>query len=325
VTNKAAIVGAGLAGLSCARTLRRAGFAVDVFEQRRTIGGRVATSRIGDDTFDHGAQYLTARTNDFGGYLNEIAELGYASRWTPRSSLNGQNGGGQLQPWIVGTPGMSSIVRPLTEGVRVSTGKRVHALERRERGWHIRFDDEASAGPFQAVAVTVPAPEAEALLGNIKELAAPLSRVRMMPCWSLMVRIEDKILPEQDVFSDMSEVIRWVAKNNSKPGRNPAGENIVIHASPKWSRKAENADPDEVAQELWSEVSHALALPPVRPSRMTAHLWRNGIVDQTLGETHLYSHQHRAGMAGDWCYGRLAEHAFESGARLGRAIVESLT
>jgi predicted NAD/FAD-dependent oxidoreductase len=30
-------------------------------------------------------------------------------------------------------------------------------------------------------------------------------------------------------------------------------------------------------------------------------------------------------MAGDWCYGRLAEHAFESGARLGRAIVESLT
>jgi len=63
VTNKAAIVGAGLAGLSCARTLRRAGFFVEVFEQDSIIGGRLATTRIGGDTFDHGAQYLTTHSS----------------------------------------------------------------------------------------------------------------------------------------------------------------------------------------------------------------------------------------------------------------------
>ena len=142
-----------------------------------------------------------------------------------------------MHPWVVGTPGMSSIVRPLAESVRVSTGKRVHTLERRDKGWHVWFEDETSVGPFQAVAVAVPAAEARLLLGRIEELVAPLSRVRMMPCWALMVRIEEKTLPDQDVFSDMSEVVRWVARNNTKPGRNPGGENIVIHASPAWSRE----------------------------------------------------------------------------------------
>ena len=324
MTNKAAIIGAGLAGLSCARTLRRAGFFVEVFEQARIIGGRIATTRIGGDTFDHGAQYLTARSQEFGEYLTEISGLGYAGRWTPRAALNGADGDGQTSPWVVGTPGMASIVRPLTESVRTSTGKRVHTLEQRDKGWHVRFEDETSVGPFQAVAVAAPAAEARLLLGRIPELVAPLSRVRMVPCWALMVRVEEKILPDQDVYSDVSEVIRWVARNNTKPGRNPTGENIVIHASPAWSREAEDADLEAVAEELWSEVSHVLGLAPVRPSRMTAHLWRHGLVDQSLGETHLYSAEHKAGIAGDWCHGRLAEHAFESGDRLGRAIIESL-
>ncbi len=324
MTNKAAIIGAGLAGLSCARTLRRAGFFVEVFEQARIIGGRIATTRIGGDTFDHGAQYLTARSQEFGEYLTEISGLGYARRWTPRAALNGAGGDGQTSPWVVGTPGMASVVRPLTESVRISTGKRVHTLEQRDKGWHVRFEDETSVGPFQAVAVAAPAAEARPLLGRIPELVAPLSRVRMVPCWALMVRVEEKILPDKDVYSDVSEVIRWVARNNTKPGRNPTGENIVIHASPAWSREAEDADLEAVAEELWSEVSHVLGLAPVRPSRMTAHLWRHGLVDQSLGETHLYSAEHKAGIAGDWCHGRLAEHAFESGDRLGRAIIESL-
>jgi renalase len=305
--------------------MRRAGYFVEVFEQDRIIGGRIATTRVGMETFDHGAQYVTARTAHFRAYLDEIAGLGYAARWSPRASLNGEEGAGQMLPWMVGTPGMASLVRPLAESVRVHTGKRVHTLERRDRNWHVWFEDETSMGPFHAVASTVPAAQAQMLLGRIDELVQPLSRVRMSPCWSLMVRLDEPTLPEQDVFSDMSEVIRWIARNNTKPGRKSRGDSIVIHASPAWSRETEDAEPDAVAEELWGEVSHLLALPPVRPVRMTAHLWRHGLVDTSLGETYIYSTEHKAGIAGDWCLGRLAEHAFESGDRLARAIIGSLS
>ncbi len=321
---KVAVIGAGLAGLACARDLRRAGYFVEVFEAERVIGGRLSTVRVGLDSFDLGAQYLTARSMGFRAFIDESTTLGYAARWTPRSQVMGPEGGGQMLPWYVGTPGMSSVVRPLTESIRVQTSRKVHTIEETQKGWHIWFEDETWVGPFAAVAVTVPAPEARLLMGRVAELSASMNRVRMGPCWALMVGFDERVLPEQDVYSDMSETIRWIARNHTKPGRHARGETIIIHASPVWSRETEDVDPEVIADELWSEVSNALSLPPVRPARKLAHLWRHGLVEQPLGETFLYSHAHKVGAAGDWCLGRLAEHAYESGQGLARAIISSL-
>ena len=68
-----------------------------------------------------------------------------------------------------------------------------------------------------------------------------------------------------------------------------------------------------------------LDLPPVRPVQMAAVLWQHGLVDASLGESYIYSSKDKVGLAGDWCLGRLAEHAYDSGLMLGRAIVDSLT
>ncbi|MGQ0673532.1 MAG: NAD(P)/FAD-dependent oxidoreductase [Hyphomicrobium sp.] len=318
-----AVIGAGLAGLACARVMRRAGFYVEVFEQDRIIGGRMATTRMGMASFDPGAQYITARTTQFRSYIDELAGTGYAARWTPKA-VSGDQESVQMMPWYVGTPGMASIVRPLTESVRIHTSRKVHTIERDEKGWHIWFEDQSSVGPFAAIAIAVPAPQARLLLGRLDDLTDAFAKVRMSPCWALMVRLDERALPDQDVFSDMSEIIRWIGRNSTKPGRSVKGEAIVVHASQNWSREAEEAEPEAVADELWSEVSHVLGLAPVRPSQMTAHLWRYGLVDQSLGESYVFSSQHNVGAAGDWCLGRLAEHAYESGSGLGRAIVASL-
>lgn len=325
MTQRVAVIGAGLAGLACARVLRRAGFFVEVFEQERIIGGRMSTARVGMQTFDQGAPYIIARSQSFRSFIEELIAGGYAARWTPRAWRGGEEGGGQLLPWYVGLPGMASIVRPLAESVRIHTSRRVHTIQRQDKGWHVWFDNETSVGPFAAVAVCVPAPQARLLLGRLDDLAEPLAKARMSPVWALMVRLEEVLLPDQDVFSDMSEIIRWVCRNQTKPGRSGRGENLVIHASQSWSREAEEAEAEMVAEELWNEVSHRLSLPPVRPALMTAHLWRHGIVDTSLGDSFLFSTQHLVGVGGDWCLGRLGEHAYESGSGLGRAITNALS
>jgi renalase len=311
-----------VAGLACARVLRRSGCYVEVFEQDRIIGGRMATTRVGMTAFDHGAPYITARSPSFQKFVKELVDTGYASRWMPQTSTG--EDASTMHAWYVGTPGMSSILRPLAESVRITPNRRVHTLQRGDKGWHLWFDDETSAGAFQAVAVAVPAIEAQLLLGRLERLAEPISRVRMSPTWSVMVRLDEKVMPDQDVYSDMSEVIRWVSRNNGKPGRDSRGDHIVIHASPGFSRETEDADPQQVADELWAEVSHALSLPPTRPTQISAHLWKHGLVDVSLGETFLFSSEHMVGVCGDWCLGRLAEHAFDSGSRLGKVIVEAM-
>ena len=202
---------------------------------------------------------------------------------------------------------MSAMVRPLAESVQVHTGRRVHTLQRLDnKTWQIWFDDQTKIGPFAGVAVAVPAPEAALILGrDLPDFADQLSHVRFSPIWSLMIRLEERVLPEYDAYSDMSQTIRWVGRNNVKPGRSSRGEHIVVHASPTWTRETEDAEPEMVAEELWSEVCHVLDLPPVRPQQMSAHLWKHGLVDRPLGETYLFSSENMVGAAGDWCRGRL--------------------
>ena len=52
------VVGAGLAGLSGARALTRAGLSVAVLEARDRVGGRTLSRAVGDVTYDLGAQYI---------------------------------------------------------------------------------------------------------------------------------------------------------------------------------------------------------------------------------------------------------------------------
>ena len=319
---KTAVIGAGLAGLACARIMRRAGCYVEIFEQDRIIGGRMATTRLGLTPFDHGAQYVTARFEGFRTYLDELVSAAYAKRWSPLTAQG--EAARQMLPWFVGTPGMSSLVRPLAEGVRIHTERRVHALQRNEKGWYLWFEDESSAGPFHAIAIAIPAPEAKLLVGRMDELAAPLERVRIHPCWAVLARTEERVLPTQDVFSDMNEVVRWVARNNGKPSRPTRGDHVVIHASPAWSRETEEVEPEVVASELWNEVCNTLSLPPTRPAQLSAHLWKHGLVDVSLGETFLFSSKYMVGIAGDWCLGRMGEHAYESGTRLGKTMMDAL-
>ena len=62
---KCVVVGAGLSGLVAAQTLQQDGHEVLVLDKGRSVGGRLATRRIGNATFDHGAQFFTVRNNAF--------------------------------------------------------------------------------------------------------------------------------------------------------------------------------------------------------------------------------------------------------------------
>lgn len=302
--------------------MRRTGCYVEVFEQDKAIGGRLATHRIGMTSFDHGAPYLSARAVRFKSYLEELVQGGYAASWNPRTAA-GEHGAGQTQQWYVGTPAMASTVRPLAESVRVHTGRKVHTIQRVDKAWHLWFEDQTTAGPFAAIAVAVPAGDARLLLGRYEQIAQPIEKVKFLPCWSVMVSLPERVLVDVDVYSDMSKIIRWICRNNSKPFRSGRGDQIVIHAAQAWSRETQDFEPEAVAEELWSETSNVLGLPPIRPAQLQAVLWRNALVETPLGESCLYSRELQLGVCGDWCLGRLAEQAFDSGAQLGHMMVEN--
>ena len=101
-----AIVGAGIAGLACAKELQTAGLAVQVFEKSRGLGGRSATRSASLSKFDHGAQFFTARSKNFLDWVDAGLQMGLIASWQPRLRYEREE-----PQWYVGVPGMASLAR----------------------------------------------------------------------------------------------------------------------------------------------------------------------------------------------------------------------
>lgn len=76
-----AIIGAGVSGLTLARSLRQQ-YEVVVSERTREVGGRMSTYYSEPFSFDHGTQYFTARTRMFQNFLRTYMDSGVVRDWT---------------------------------------------------------------------------------------------------------------------------------------------------------------------------------------------------------------------------------------------------
>ncbi|MFW6261976.1 MAG: FAD-dependent oxidoreductase, partial [Spirochaetota bacterium] len=89
------IIGAGIAGLTAARRLVDAGRDVIVVDKGRGVGGRMATRRFSGATFDHGAQFISVRTEEFGSIMERWLADGVAELWS-HGFADGYTGDGSL-------------------------------------------------------------------------------------------------------------------------------------------------------------------------------------------------------------------------------------
>ncbi|MEK7066083.1 MAG: FAD-dependent oxidoreductase [Patescibacteria group bacterium] len=69
---KIAVIGAGIAGLSCAYELKKVGFDVTVFEKNDFPGGRMSTRRLDKPIFDIGADFLSDNYEQIKTYATEF-------------------------------------------------------------------------------------------------------------------------------------------------------------------------------------------------------------------------------------------------------------
>ena len=180
-----------------------------------------------------------------------------------------------MHAWYVGTPGMSSILRPLAESVRIHTNRRVHTLQRADKGWHLWFEDETSAGPFHAVAIAVPATRGAAA-------ARPPRKPRRsdQPCPHVAMLVGHGP-PRRSHHAGAGRVLRHVGNHplgvaQQRQARPHQGAATTSSFMPRRASAARQRTPTpkQVAEELWAEVSHALSLPPTRPTQISAHLWQ---------------------------------------------------
>ena len=317
------VIGAGLAGLTCAEELIRAGWSVTIVDKARGAGGRASTRRAGELRFDHGAQVLTPRDPRF---LERVASWqleGLVANW---EGVRVQLRPGQVldrQPCarLVGAPGMSSPIRELARAHGVRFGVRIEALTREPDGWRGLTGGEV-LGPFDQVVLAIPAPQAVPLLEPIApQLAEGAKQVEFAPCWATLVAFSKPLPVEWDSAQVENSPLAWIAHDTSKPGRPRGGSACwVLHASEAWSINHLERTPDWVARELLRALSE-LVSPLPDTLVLDAHRWLYARTLKSLGVPFLQDEELGISLCGDGYLGERLESAFLSGLALGEQLV----
>ena len=270
------VIGAGMAGLSAATALRKAGREVLVLDKGKQTGGRMATRRVGGATFDHGAQFVTARDPRFAALLEEAQTAGVAVEWcrgfTPEADGH--------KRWR-GAPGISALANFGTVGLEIVQERQVAALSQAGDHWLIRMTDGEvySAG---AIILTTPVPQALVLLeaGGVQlepALKTRLSAIEYERCLAVMAVLRGPSrMQAPGGFAPTQGPIAWIADNQLKGiSDEPA---VTIHATDAFSVAQWDQDRDETARGLLAAAEKWLG---VGIQSFQIHAWRYSKPKQT--------------------------------------------
>lgn len=246
---KVTIVGAGLAGLVAANELHTNGHEVRILDKGRGVGGRLATRRIGDAVFDHGAQFFTVRDSRFQSMVDHWLTAGVVRVWC-RGFGTEQDG----YPRYVGDTGMTAIAKHLATGLDIRTSSLVFSvLPSTDHAWTTTLDTGESFDS-DAVILTAPIPQSFgfAFTAGV-EFPEDLRTIDYDRTLGLLAVVDGPpVLPAPGAVQNPDDVFSFIGDNFAK-GISPVHA-LTFHANPQWSLDHWDTPHDE-AEALLKEAA----------------------------------------------------------------------
>jgi renalase len=324
------IIGAGLSGVMAARELEAAGVSVMIIDKGRSVGGRMATRRIGDGRADHGAQFFTVRDERFQQMVDELRDEGLIYVWS-----NGFSDGSLATDITDGHPryvvreGMNALPRYLAQpllNVRVDT--KIVTATCDDNGWILQ-DDEGTLYTGKALLMTSPVPQSLQILDEGATVLAredfdTLNVIEYAPCLAGMFKVRGVVtLPQPGAIQRKDSNITWIGDNRQK-GISPDDTVVTVQASETYSTQMWNS-PDErilaaleTALEVFMREGAVIEEAQLKRWRYSRPL--NGLEDRY----YIADNTPTLMFAGDAFGGPRVEGAILSGVHAGGKLVELL-
>jgi hypothetical protein len=331
---KVAVIGAGIAGATCARALSVSGCAVQVFDKSRGAGGRLATRRLEwqdpqgrrrVSRFDHGAPAFTASGNEFRHFLATALKPESLAPWSPALGPGSRPLDHAAPLWLP-QPDMPSLCRALLRDIPTTWSFAVDRLRHGSQGWQVEASGAPLAGHFDAVVLALPPAQAAPLLApHRRDWAQRASIALMQPCWTLM-GVAHRTVSELhwDVVRPEQGPLAWVMRNDARPGRETTADETqwVAHARPGWSRQHLEHPADWVQRQMQSALQDCLG-EPVGWQHAVVHRWRYAMPQASVAastQPYWWDGARGLGVCGDFLGGTGVEGAWQSAQALIKAL-----
>lgn len=284
----------------------------------------MATRRIDEVAFDHGAQYFTIRDDRFHDSLKAAQADGVIQSWNGEvASLGGDGLSQRFQPATpryVGVPSMNALPKAMAIGLDIRLDEQVAKITGERGRWFLHIADRRE-GPFGWVVATAPAPQSSSVLPSRFAHHDTLGVVEMNACFTLMIRLgHDDGIPFAAARID-DPVIDWISRNNTKPGRSEA-PCLVVNSNSMWADANTDKPLDTIRQKMIEAVRRYVPLAPSQADAAMIHRWRYANVQRPAGSAYLLDRASQLAACGDWCIGGRVEAAYLSGAWLADALCE---
>lgn len=308
-----AIIGAGISGLRAAQLLHPHA-KVTLFEKSRGVSGRMSTRYNGEYEFDHGAQYFTAKTQEFSTFLQPYIQDDIVAPWIPDGLPE------EERKKYIAIPRMNSLCKVMAKGLDVRLGTRVEAATYADERWGLTDPNGALLGHFDGLIVTTPAEQARAILRA--EPSAPIEMVSHTANFTLMVGLAEIWSGSWEAIRPENDIVGWATVNSSKPGRNIDYTTLVIQSTNDWAQAHKDADRDWVQMQMISAFNAAVGIDVSDADVLSLHRWLYANVGTPLGASIHADDARKLIIAGDGCLSGRVESAWQSGDAAGRKAVD---
>lgn len=282
------VVGAGVAGLACARELVRQGRRVLVIDRAGGVGGRCASKTLHGHRVDYGPAFLHGSSPHFLGLVEQLE-----SSATGASLLTGWPHAvrearlacqpAAFQPGqrrMAVREGVSALPRMLAAGLDLRPGTTIHLVRAMKGGFEaLTTDGRYFTAPRLVLALAGPQTLRllEPLAGQLSDARVAVEDLSAIPYAAALTlvagysRSED---PGFDIWYPLETTILHAIIHDS--AKRPGGSErvMVLQARPRYSQEHADVDSDEWARDLAWEAGEVLGRWAGDPAWSWSHRWR---------------------------------------------------
>ena len=309
MSKKIIIIGSGIAGISSSLKLKSHGINSIIVDKGNFIGGRISTREEKNDTkssfFFHGAQFFTAKNNEF----KKIIHTGVKEKYIKEF--------GNFDPKRYrGYKTMRDFLLNLSQELHIQQKVKITEIKPNNKKINVLNDKIKEWISYDGVISTLPAPQNYELLNEFPSLQKTLKTGSYHACIALMFTF-DQIPSDLKTHYDFYKkpgILNWMA----------SGSNLNVwtaHTNEEFSDLNYSKDKDFLREEIMYSIKQFFFGSKIKFHSL--HVWKYAkVASKCLGLQ--IDPKYPVAIAGDFLEGPNVEAAFISGEKAADLIFNRL-